>query len=74
MNINGLRIIIQSPYTQQIKRTWKERLFTLPWTPLQRYKTEYVDLIPDGEVIVDKVNSTVYCNPRMYDKIKRTEI
>lgn len=36
--------IIASPFVsdlERVKRTWKERLFSRPWNPLQKYKTEY---------------------------------
>lgn len=39
-------------------RTWKDRLFTRPWTPWQRYKTHYC---PRGYV---NREGTIFVSPR----------
>lgn len=36
--------LVPSPYVndyKSVKRTWKERLFTFPWKPFLKEKTEY---------------------------------
>lgn len=53
----GIRIIAD-PYVSDfkiIKRSWKERLFTLPWQPLRKTNTEYnpiAYIMDNGYVIV----------------------
>ena len=37
------------PYT--VKRTWKERLFSKPWKPLQKFKI-IIPKIPDDNIFV----------------------
>lgn len=72
--IGGMRVIIKPPTQVKVKRTWKERLFTLPWRPMQSHKTELHELIKDGEVLVDKMNQVIYCNEKMYQRLKAANI
>lgn len=57
MSIVGLNIVADmyvSDY-ELVKRSWRERLFTLPWTPLKRFKSVYVPpayIEPNGVVRV----------------------
>jgi hypothetical protein len=55
--------IIQSkwvPETIWVKRTWKERLFSLPWKPFQKMRET------PGVYIVGGV---IYCHPKRYAEI-----
>lgn len=72
--IGGMRVIVKPPFSNKVKRTWKERLFTLPWRPMQTHKTELHELIMDDEFLVDKVNQVIYCNEKMYQKLKAANI
>jgi len=55
MVFNGFPVYIAEPLNckSEVTRTWKERLFTLPFTPLTKSKTinTLVDIMKDGEVI-----------------------
>lgn len=62
--LNGFKIIELKPTTITVKRTFKERWFSLPWKPLVKTRTECFEMIPDGEVIVDKLNKAVYVNSK----------
>jgi len=71
---NGMRIITSldmveegTPY--EVKRTWKERLFTLPWKPFYATKT-VVPLIPK-QTATFLPNGTLVMHPEMYDKIQK---
>jgi len=71
---NGMRIITSldmveegTPY--EVKRTWKERLFTLPWKPFYATKTA-VPLIPK-QTATFLPNGTLVMHPEMYDKIQK---
>jgi len=48
------------PYIE--KRTWKERLFSLPWNPFKRTKT-VVPKVPSKRVLV--FSNTVIVHPEM---------
>ena len=59
--------IIESPFmgtpTIQFRwRTWKERLFSLPWQPMKRMAF-YTVYKPKGELIIDKINHVIYGHP-----------
>lgn len=71
MHINGVRVFILEPVNcqKEIKRTWRERLFTLPFTPFNKTKTitELVDVIKDGDVM--KLNNSLHMNIRTWNQI-----
>lgn len=48
-----------------VNRTWRERLFTLPWRPLIKIKQIKV---PSENVI--KIGNTLYVHPVLYEKLK----
>ena len=53
--LHGIPVVIDEPVPYEIKtkRGWKERWFTLPFKPLEKYKTttEYKTVVEDGQVI-----------------------
>ena len=55
MMFNGSRVIIAEPVNckKEVKRTWKERLFTLPFNPFNKFKAVdiLVDIMEDGQVV-----------------------
>lgn len=67
--IGGMKVVVQKPYQVKVKRTWKDRLFTLPWLPLESHKTELHETVNDGDFLIDKVNNVIYCNEKMYQKL-----
>lgn len=71
--VGGMKVVISRPHQVQVKRTWKERLFTRPWTPMQTHRTELHEIIPGGEIIFDRINQVIYCNEKMYQKIMKLE-
>lgn len=62
----GYKIIesefIGKPVTQFRWRTWRERLFTLPWQPMRKMAF-YTVYKPNGELIVDNINKMIYGHP-----------
>jgi len=48
----------------EVKRTWKERLFTLPWTPFKATKK-----VPSKEALIFGYD-TLIVHPSMLDKFK----
>lgn len=44
----GLKVITNDTMEKR-RRTWRERLFTLPWQPLK--KIELIPLLKDGQVL-----------------------
>ena len=50
----GVKIIVNENLTEdgepyEITRTWKERLFTLPWKPLRKTKT-VIPQVPSSQI------------------------
>ena len=66
--VNGV-LIKPSPYVTDytlVRRTWKERLFTLPWRPFQKIKTGWwprVYILPKEKV--------GYCSYRTWAELVR---
>lgn len=58
--LNGFKLVECQLYTVKVKRNWKERLFTMPWRPWQRFKDTLEPVVPHGEFIVDKRNMIIY--------------
>jgi hypothetical protein len=53
--------------TEEVKRTWKERLFSWPWRPLR--KTKYVTThVPSEQVIF--AHGTYFAHPELIEKIR----
>jgi len=50
----------------QVKRVWKERLFSIPWNPFKKTKTT-VQHKP--MVLVDVGGRVIYCHPDIADEI-----
>lgn len=55
MIFNGMRVVIAEPirYEFTTNRSWKDRLFTLPFSPFKSTKTEvkWTNPIEDGQVV-----------------------
>jgi len=51
-----------------VKRTWKERLFSLPWRPFQKTKVVTYN-VPDETVL--KMDDRIICHPSIYEKYIR---
>lgn len=71
--INGIRLIknhhmITYKETIQIKRTWGERLFSLPFRPFTKYKKRDI-YEPSKEYILDKQNRVIYAHPETIETI-----
>ncbi len=65
----GLKLIIV-PYTTTIPRTWRERLFSWPWRPMQTEKViENVACPDDGESI--QMGNTLFCSPKTAGLLER---
>ena len=56
MQFNGIKVVIVRPCVEEImvKRSWKERLLTLPLKPFSKYKKESFlqEQIADGEIVM----------------------
>ena len=51
-------------------RTWRERLFTLPWQPLRKMEF-YKIYVPNGNVIIDQINYVIYAHPLDISKLRQ---
>lgn len=70
--INGFKLIVVNPTTIRIKRSWRERLFTLPWSPFDKFRDEIHEMISDGDVIADRESKIIYCNAKTAGKIRKS--
>ncbi len=65
----GMRVFVSYPSERIVPRTWKERLFTKPWRPMQKTKLVVVPSVigPDD---CYKINGDLHCGERVYQQIK----
>lgn len=72
--LNGVRIFIVPPSKSQRveKRTWRQRLFTLPFRPFVKSVTIDLlcDFLDDGQVVRNKEG--VYMNAKTFNDLKNT--
>ena len=70
---NGIRFFIVDPvkHTCEKKRTWRQRLFTLPFRPFVRSTTvtTWAEFVADGEVIQNAEG--VFMNAKTFDEFKK---
>lgn len=69
----GLQLIANDILTipgpdREVRRTWRERLFTIPWTPLKATRKEPTR-IPDPNFYVDHINNRIIAHPSVIDRI-----
>lgn len=69
-HFNGIQIIIAKPLKCEIKRTWKQRLFSLPFKPFETHRIEWHETIKDGQVIEFQDKLTM--NAHTYKAFKQT--
>lgn len=76
---NGCKIIINDTVGER-KRSWKERLFTLPWNPFKRTAHDK-KMVPDGKVLTmdipgsilsHKTDKTLIMNSRTLKDLKES--
>lgn len=64
MNIKKIFIIKNEILIEKLKRSFKERFFSLPWQPWKKYKE-----IPSDVVIISENEQAIICHPAYYNKI-----
>lgn len=76
MNISGFRIITSlamcedgEPY--EVKRTWKERLFSSPWQPFR--KTRWITPQIPRKDVLRLANGDLVMHPSVADELWRME-
>lgn len=75
MNINdlkldymhGLKVHVQQPVKSEVKRSWKERLFSLPFRPFVSHRIEWNEVVEDGQVL--RAGEMLLMNARTYDAL-----
>jgi len=72
-SLNGVPVTIAEPINCeiQIKRTWKERLFTWPFKPFTKTKVGYQlkDILEDGQII--KMDTGLYMTIKTYNDCEK---
>jgi hypothetical protein len=62
----GNRIFVQPPGLVKIKRTWRERLFSL--TPFKTFKMVLKDMLDDGQVV--RMHERLVMNQTTFQRMK----
>ena len=60
---------VGKPMPQYVDRSWKERLFTLPWRPFRKQKIITV-FVPKGEYFLLKGQGCLVAHPQDIEKLK----
>lgn len=70
--LGGVDIVIDPCYVKevltQVKRAWRERLFSIPWNPFKKQKT-VVHYKPVA--YADMHKRVIYCHPDIFDEIMK---
>lgn len=52
----------------KVKRRWKERLFSRPWTPFEAYK---IVMVPNYKPAIMKIGNKIIYHPALEEAIRR---
>lgn len=74
MDYSGMQVVTNNLLVEPdgfdiVKRTWKERIFTRPWTPLR--PTKAVQRFKPSEHIYVLHGRTIVCHPYVADRIRQ---
>jgi len=72
--LGGSSVVVVKDTVCSVKRTWKQRLFTLPWTPLVKTRDEVHNVLEKGQIIKDCENDVLYMKQEAYDKLLKLEL
>ena len=69
--VSGIPVFVDRTIKYKtVKRLWKERMFSFPWRPFQRFKQ-----VPDGYFMKDgkviHVDDKIICNPLTAANLER---
>lgn len=64
--IAGNKLLANMFMTKTVKRGFKERFFSRPWKPLQKFKS-----IPDSSILMHKEYNTIIGHPETLKDLKR---
>lgn len=67
MMFAGLRVEVSRPHTFTIRRTWRERLFSRPFTA---YETKVIPAIVAADEAY-MIGDTLICGERYYDQLTK---
>ena len=72
MNLNGVEVITSVWLTEsgepvQVRRSWRERLFSRPWRPLRRTRT-FVPQVPSKHAY--RMGDRIVMHPAMLAQLK----
>lgn len=74
MNISGIEVIeshlmVKPGPPAQMKRTWRERLFSRPWTPRVKFKT-YIPMVPRDDIFKTPSGALIM-HPAIAEKLRK---
>ena len=61
---SGWRVVVVPPVREEVRRTWKDRLFGTPWNPLRKFNVRLEETLKDGKVIAREELKEIYCNAK----------
>lgn len=70
LSINDIPVHILEPLQVKVERPWKERLFTRPWKPFQKFKFNFVDVLEDDKII--QKDNGLFMSAKTWDKLNKT--
>lgn len=62
-------ILVDIKY-REVERSLKERLFTFPWRPFKKTRTESYT-VPKQEVVIDDIHRIIYAHPEVLAKLTK---
>jgi hypothetical protein len=66
----GMNVFVSRATTKMVARSWRERLFTRPWRPLETAKVVVIPAaVPTGECY--RIGDALHCGEQFYEELKR---
>lgn len=67
----GMKIFVSRPVSATVKRTWKERLFSMPWKPFKTTKVIMKPALISGNKCY-RFGDEIHCGELFYDNLKKS--
>ena len=69
VNLSGFKVIIVQDTVEEVKRSWAERLFSTPWTPLIKTNNKRSNVLKYKQIIKDEDKGILYMTQQSYDHL-----
>jgi hypothetical protein len=71
MNYAGMRVFVSRTTVTTVERTWRERLFTLPWRPWKWFRIEVRHAAVPADACY-RVGNDLHCGEAFYERLRAT--